>query len=239
MASAGFVATKNPVPPVPLPYLPTPQSVHASEPVTVLYLPITHASQNPPSGPVVPVLHRQLVRTIPPVVVELDSTGQATQAVSAVAPVVVRYLPTPQLVHAVEPVTALNLPAAHNTHVPPSGPVNPGLQRQLLTFPLPPIDTVFAGQGKQVALDEAPEVAEYEFAQQSGQPLLPTTLLYFPATHATHTPAMGPVNPMLHTQPVLPAFELEFIGHATQAEACTAPVVARNFPESHAVHGPP
>ena len=142
---------------------------HAAEPATALYMPATHAVHGPPSGPVAPVLHRQLVRTIFPVVVELDSTGQATQAVSAVAPVVVRYLPTPQLVHAAEPVTALNLPAAHNTHVPPSGPVNPGLQRHLLTFPLPPIDAEFAGQGKQVALDEAPEVTEYEFAQQSRQ----------------------------------------------------------------------
>jgi hypothetical protein len=52
---------------------------------------------------------------------------------SAVAPVVVKYVPAPQSVHATLPVTVLYFPAAHAAHVPPSGPVYPVLHRQSCT----------------------------------------------------------------------------------------------------------
>ena len=40
------------------------------------------------------------------------------------------YLPAPQSVHAALPAAVLCFPASHAVHVPPSGPVNPRLQRQ-------------------------------------------------------------------------------------------------------------
>ena len=50
---------------------------------------------------------------------------------SAVAPVVVEYVPAAQSVHATVPGTVLYFPAANAAHGPPSGPVNPRLQTQL------------------------------------------------------------------------------------------------------------
>jgi hypothetical protein len=52
--------------------------------------------------------------------------AHATQALSAVAPAVIRYLPAPQLVQPALPEVVLYLPATHAVHVPPSGPVYPG-----------------------------------------------------------------------------------------------------------------
>jgi hypothetical protein len=59
---------------------------------------------------------------------------------SAVAPVVVKYFPAPQSVHATVPETALYFPAAHSAHVPPLGPVNPRLQTQLVNVVDPRTD---------------------------------------------------------------------------------------------------
>jgi hypothetical protein len=47
--------------------------------------------------------------------------GQAVHVASAVAPVVVKYVPAPQSVHATVPVTVLYFPTAHAAHVPPLG----------------------------------------------------------------------------------------------------------------------
>jgi hypothetical protein len=45
-------------------YEPTPQSVHATLPLTVLYLPATHAVHTPPSAPVNPALQVQEVISV-------------------------------------------------------------------------------------------------------------------------------------------------------------------------------
>ena len=58
-------------------------------------------------------------------------TPQLIQALSATAPVLVRYLPAPQSVHAASPGAVLYFPATQAVHVPPFVPVNPGLQTQL------------------------------------------------------------------------------------------------------------
>ncbi len=62
-----------------------------------------------------------------PGVVEYLPAPQSMHELAAVAPVVARYLPAPQSMHEAAPVTALNFPAPHATHVPPFGPVWPGL----------------------------------------------------------------------------------------------------------------
>ena len=58
---------------------------------------------------------------------ELENAGQLKHVITAEAPVVVEYLPATQSMHEAAPVTALNFPAPHATHVPPFGPVWPAL----------------------------------------------------------------------------------------------------------------
>jgi hypothetical protein len=60
-----------------------------------------------------------------PGVVEYLPAMQPVQVLSAGAPGVVEYLPAPQSMHEAAPVTALNFPASHATHVPLFGPVWP------------------------------------------------------------------------------------------------------------------
>jgi hypothetical protein len=86
------------------------QPLQAFEPIIDLYVPGSQAVHAPPSGPVYPRLHLQLVCAV-------DPTTDCELAV--------------QSMHVAEPVAVLNFPAPHSVHVPPSGPVNPGLQTQL------------------------------------------------------------------------------------------------------------
>jgi len=106
-------------------YLPAPQSVHAALPVAALNLPAAHAAHGPPSDPVQPSRHTQLVRaTLPPT--ELAPSGHA--------------------VHAAEPEAFLNVPTGQNVHVCPSPPVAPGLHRQSVCAAEPCDEYEFAGQ---------------------------------------------------------------------------------------------
>ena len=57
-------------------------------------------------------------------------TPQLIQALSATAPVLVRYLPAPQSVHVALPMTVLYFPATQAVHVAPFVPEYPRLQRQ-------------------------------------------------------------------------------------------------------------
>ena len=68
-------------------YVATPQSVHATLPVLVLYLPATQPEQTPPSGPENPALQMQAPTT------ELDTAefvfaGQVKHTDAALAPTV-------------------------------------------------------------------------------------------------------------------------------------------------------
>ena len=54
------------------------QSVQASPPAASLYLPATHASHAPPSGPVYPALHMQAVEAVL-AAGESDSEGHSVQ----------------------------------------------------------------------------------------------------------------------------------------------------------------
>ncbi len=85
--------------------------MHALVPVTLLYFPPTHAGQGPPSGPVYPTLHVQLLRSVFLVKKVYEFAGH--------------------VVHACEPSQSLYLPSAHSAHGPPSGPVNPGTHEQI------------------------------------------------------------------------------------------------------------
>ncbi len=59
---------------------------------------------------------------------ELELAGHVRHTTTVVAPTVVEYMFTPQLVHARVPVVILYFPAAHAVHGPPVGPVKPALQ---------------------------------------------------------------------------------------------------------------
>ncbi len=91
-----------------------------------------------------------------------------------VAPVTAEYVLTPQSMHATLPVTVLYFPAAHALHVPPSGPVNPGLQTQAVTTAC--------------AVNACPE-----FVAQSMHSVLPAAALYLDTAHAKHGPPSCPV----------------------------------------------
>ena len=77
-------------------------------------------SVKPPSGPVDPALHVQVATDVL-ALGELELPGHATQVDSSVAPVVGKYFPAAQSVHAAEPLAILYLPAAHAVQTPPSG----------------------------------------------------------------------------------------------------------------------
>jgi hypothetical protein len=87
----------------------------------------------------------QAVAVVHPLHDAPELAGHARHVPAAVAPVVVEYVPAPQLVHETEPVMVLYVPAAQAVHTPPFGPVTPALQVQL-------VDTVHP-------LHDAPELA--------------------------------------------------------------------------------
>jgi hypothetical protein len=117
-------------------------------------------------------------------------------------------------------------------------------------------ELVFPGHTEHVTEVLAPITAEYVPVPQSVHATLPLIVLYFPATHTVQTPPFGPENPALQVQTVLDAAELEFAGHAIQADETVAPTVTEYvpleqskqavdpltslyLPATHAVHVPP
>ncbi len=90
---------------------------------------------------------------------------------SAVAPVVVKYVPALQLVHSTLPVAVLYFPATQATHVPQFGPEYPRLHAQTPTL-------VCAAS------------ACAEFAGQATHAALPAADLYVLAPHTEQMPAL-------------------------------------------------
>ena len=226
------------VAPVLVEYVPVPQSVHAALPVATLYLPAAHGEHTPPSGPVEPVLQVQAVAAELGLG-ELELPGHAKQVDSIVAPVVAKYFPAAQSVHAALPVVILYLPVAHGEHTPPSSPVDPALHVQATTAVLGLGELELPGHATQADSTVAPAVAEYFAAAQSVHTALPVAILYLPATHDVHVPPSGPVKPTLHVQAVtaeLGLGELELLGHVTQVDSSVAPAVAKYFAAAQSVH---
>jgi hypothetical protein len=108
--------------------------------------------------------------------------------------------------------------------------------------------------------DEVAAVAPlYLCRTHSVHAALPKTALNFPATHPSHGPLLGPVNPSLHWHAVftlLPASDTEFAAHAWQTVDTVAltvgeyvstpqsvqyagPINGLNLPAAHPKHGNP
>ena len=104
--------------PVSIEYFPGEQSVHGDDPFKSLNVPATHAVHTPPSGPVWPSMHVQMVLPGP----EKALAGQSSHVASEILAAPVEYLPLEHFVHGVEPFASLYVPATQATHVPPSGP---------------------------------------------------------------------------------------------------------------------
>ncbi len=102
-----------------------------------------------------------------PVAVPYFPSPQAVHDESAVCPVATPYLPSPQSVHTADPVDALYFPATQSAHVPPSGPLEPALQVQLVKTALPASELEADGQARHVELASAPTDVEYVPAPQS------------------------------------------------------------------------
>ena len=219
-------------------YVFVPQSVHAADPVSALYLPAAQPEQVPPSGPVNPMLHVQAPIALLPDPDELLA-GQLVHTPDPVAPGVVEYVPAPQSVHVAVPVEPLYLPAKHDAHGPPFGPVAPALQVQLAKVPLPAGELEFVGHALQVALAEAPTAVEYVPAPQSEHTVDPGSALYLPATQAVQVPPFEPEYPELQVQldsKVDPSGELEFAGQAVHP---ADPVDVLYAPAPHCVQAVP
>ena len=88
-------------------YVPAAHWVHGAAPDTSLYLPALQAEHIPPSGPVKPLLHVQLLSEMLP---ETDDELEG------------------QLVQEAAPDTALNVPASQAEQFTPTGAVYPLLQ---------------------------------------------------------------------------------------------------------------
>lgn len=124
-------------------------------------------------------------------------TGQAWQALSAVAATVVEYVLTLQLVHTIFPLNLLNLPGTHAVHVPPSNPLYPDTHMHSVKSIDPALEIELAGQAVHAAEPEA--------------------FLNVPAAQRTHVWPSEPVAPGLHRQSVCaaePSDEFEFAGQA-------------------------
>lgn len=99
-------------------------------------------------------------------------------------------VPSSHASHSVEPLTALYFPMAQGVQTEPDAslaakyPVNPALQIQSETAPLPAGASEFAGQAKHVR----PVPAEYLPTAQLLHAWSPTCSLNFPRGHCVHSP---------------------------------------------------
>jgi hypothetical protein len=117
-------------------------------------------THGPPPGPLWPALQAHVLSAVLPGG-ECEFTGQLKQEPTAEAARVVEYAPAPQSRHVEAPVIILYFPASHAAHLPPSGPVYPGLHRQLVRRLLPLGETEYSGQLWHNSTSTEPKTALY------------------------------------------------------------------------------
>ncbi len=188
--------------------------------------------------PVNPTLKVQVVRATL-AIGEVELPGHVTQVAASVAPTVVEYVPAAQSAYTALPVAILYLPVAQEVHPPPSGPVKPTLQVQVVRATLEIGEVELPGHETHVAVSVAPTVVEYVPTAQSVHAAMTVAILYLPASQAVHVPPLGPVNPTLHVQAAtakLAIGELELDGQLVHV---ALPVAVLYVPATQAVHEPP
>lgn len=170
---------------------------------------------------------------------EVEPEGHARQVVATVAPAVVEYVPVPQSVQFTLPVLFLYLPAAHNTHTPPSGPVYPVSHTQAPIEELPIGELYVIPHAIQAASALCCVTGLYLPAAQSVQPVEPVVGEYFPAGHIWQVflPVDCPYLPTMHGMQL--SMDVEPVGtedvpaaHGIQA-VILLPVVEAYFPALH------
>ena len=161
--------------------VPAPQDVHElseGAPVAAENFPAMHCEQ-----------------ALAPVAAAYLPTPQSVQTISVVAPVADEYFPVPQSVHAAVPVTVLYLPATHPLHGPPSGPVYPMLQIQLVIAGELVGDCELGTGTLQLIHElssEMPSPGWNVLTPQSVHAVSPGSFPYFPAAHRVQKLAPPP-----------------------------------------------
>ena len=140
-------------------YFPLEHGVHSAVPFVSLYVPALHARHASPFGPVYPWLHEQLT-TLPLPAGEYVKEGQSAHVSAELCPVRSEYVPCTHGEHAIEPLTPLYVPTGQAEQTPPSSPVYPTLQMQLLLFLLPGSEYANVGHIRHRRLSFKPLISE-------------------------------------------------------------------------------
>ena len=220
------------------------QGVHSPAPELSLYFPASHDTHVPPSGPVVPGLHRQSSRNLE-AVDEFELAGQSSHESGAEPPVLGRYLPATQSRHVPStdaPSVSEYLPAPQSRHAL-------GTNAPRVAEYLP------AAQSRQAAATDAPGAAECFPAAQAVHAAEPEVFLYLPASQSVHVWPSAPVAPGLHVHAVrraeaggesepagqgwqdgLPGGDHVPLAHGWHTSLPVAPVAAEYSPPPHCEH---
>jgi hypothetical protein len=160
---------------------------------------------------------------------ECEFAGQLKQEPTAEAARVVEYVPAPQSRHVEAPVIILYFPASHAAHIPPSGPVYPGLHRQLVRRLLPLGESECSGQLSHTSTSAEPKTALYVPAPQSIQ---------LPAAEAPVLVRYLPAPQLVQVLSKEAPAAVEYLP-LPQSVQGSLPCVALYPPASHAAHVPP
>ena len=124
--------------------------------------------------------------------------------------------------HALLPITALYVPAAHASQSPALAFEKPALQTQSKAASLPAGANEFVVHAEHVLSSIAPRASEYLPSVHREHGAEPFTSLYVPAVHAAHCIPSGPVYPLLQVQLVcieLPPSEYVCVGHSLHVDS--------------------
>ena len=119
---------------------------------------------------------RQLLHALAllaPDTLEYLPAKQLVHTLALLAPDTLEYSPARQSVQARVPLFVLYLPATHDVHTPPFGPVNPALQAQAPMAALELGELELEGHARHVDAVFAPTVVEYVFTPQTVHATLP------------------------------------------------------------------
>ena len=159
------------------------------------------------------------------------------------APVAVEKKPGPHVEHTVLPRASLYVPAVQTAHVAFGRPKlrvkYPALHLQSVDSVLPCTDVELPVHGMHVLAAVAAGVPEYVALPQFVHKAGPDAILNWPGRQAAHVPPFGPVYPALHVHAVctlLPAGELELVGHVLHVELAVAATAPEYVPALQSVH---